>query len=201
MITINPADLSARDAYRLAISIVAPRPIAWISSLGADGTHNLAPFSFFNVVGHDPVTVMVSIGSRRGETKDTLRNIRETREYVINIADESLVGAVNQSSGDYAYGINEFEMAAIEAIPSDVVKPPRVALAPAALEVRSTQIIPVEGTGYTMCLGEVVRFHLRDGLLRPNGTADTAALHPLTRLGGDEYGALGHIFELARPKV
>jgi len=201
VITINPADITSRDAYRLAISIIAPRPIAWVSSLGVDGTLNLAPFSFFNIVGHDPVTVMISIGTRKGLTKDTLRNIRETREYVINIADESLVGAVNQSSGEYAYEVNEFEMAAVKSIPSDIVRPPRVAIAPVALEVRSTQIIPVEGTGYTMCLGEVLCFHLREGLLRENGIVDTGLLNPLTRLGGDEYGALGKVFELARPKV
>jgi flavin reductase (DIM6/NTAB) family NADH-FMN oxidoreductase RutF len=198
---LNPADLTARDAYRLAISIIAPRPIAWVSSVGADGSINLAPFSFFNIVGHDPVTVMVSIGSRRGEAKDTLRNITETREFVVNIADETLVGAVNQSSGDYTYGSSEFDHAGLESAPSQMVRPPRVAIAPAALECRCTQIVPVEGTMYTMCLGEVICFHLRDDLLRPNGTADTFALHPLTRLGGDEYGVLGRVFELARPKI
>jgi flavin reductase (DIM6/NTAB) family NADH-FMN oxidoreductase RutF len=201
MITIKPETLTPREAYRLAISIIAPRPIAWVSSIGADGTLNLAPFSFFNIVGHDPVTVMVSIGSRRGESKDTLRNIRETREFVVNIADESLVVPLNESSGEYTYEVNEFERAALEPLPSELVKPPRVAVAPIALEVRSTQIIPVEGTAYTMCLGEVVRFHIREGLLRENGLVDTAVLRPLTRLGGDEYGTLGRVFELARPKV
>src|SRR5205085_2491231 len=111
MTTINPADLSPRDAYRLAISVVIPRPIAWVSSMGADGTLNLAPFSFFNVIGGSPLTIMVSIGQRKGNPKDTLRNVTETGEYVVNIGDESLLHALNQTSGEWSYEVNEFEQA------------------------------------------------------------------------------------------
>ncbi len=90
MITIVPTDLEPRDAYRLLISAVVPRPIGWASTLGADGSLNIAPFSFFNAVSNMPLTVMISVGQRKGQPKDTLRNARETGEYVINIVNEEL---------------------------------------------------------------------------------------------------------------
>lgn len=201
MITINPADLEARAAYRLAISIVLPRPIAWVSTLGADGTLNLAPFSFFNVVAGIPVTLMVSISRRKGEPKDTLRNATETGEFVVNIADQSLTEKLNHTSGEWAYAVNEFEQAGLEPIPSEVVRPPRVGGAPVAMEARLTQVIPVQDSDYTLILGQVVRFHIREDLLKPDGLVDVTRLHPLARLGGDDYGLLGDVITLARPKV
>jgi flavin reductase (DIM6/NTAB) family NADH-FMN oxidoreductase RutF len=198
---IDPAQLEGRDAYRLATSVIVPRPIAWVSTLGADGSLNLAPFSFFNAVGDRPVTVMFSVGQRKGEIKDTLRNVTETPEFVVNLADEALTGALNQTSGDYAYGVSEFEQAGLETAPSLKVRPPRVATAPVAMECVLTQVIPVQDTAYTMVLGKVVMFHVREGLMRPNGTVDAEQLHPICRLGGEEYAGLGTVFSLSRPKV
>ncbi len=199
--TIVAADLASRDAYRLAISIVMPRPIAWVSTMGVDGILNLAPFSFFNIVASAPLTVMISTNDRKGEPKDTLRNARETGEFVVNIADESLAIALNQTSGDWDYMVDEFERAGLTPVPSIDVRPPRVASAPIAMEARVSQIVPVEGTPSTMILGRIIRFHIREGLLRPNGLVDAALLHPISRLGGDEYGTLGRVFELPRPKI
>jgi flavin reductase (DIM6/NTAB) family NADH-FMN oxidoreductase RutF len=199
MITITPSDLHPRDAYQLLISIVVPRPIAWVSSLGADGTLNLAPFSFFNAVGGNPPTVMFSVGQRQGQPKDTLRNVQETGEFVLNMVDEALAEAMNVTSGEYAYDVNEFEKAGLAVAPSTEVRPPRVAQAAVAMECRSTQIIPVNDTHYTLVLGRVIRFHIQDGLLRPNGRVDPVGLRPVGRLSGDEYATLGRVFTLARP--
>jgi flavin reductase (DIM6/NTAB) family NADH-FMN oxidoreductase RutF len=199
MPVINPADLHPRDAYRLLISVVIPRPIGWTSTLGADGSLNLAPFSFFNAVGGNPPTVLLSVGQRQGEPKDTLRNIQATGDFVINLVDETLVEAMNLTSGEYAYAVDEFALAGLTPAPSSVVRPPRVAEAKVALECQLTQIVPVQDTHYTLVLGRVVRFHLQDGLLRPNGLVDAALLRPLARLGGDEYAALGPVFEMNRP--
>lgn len=199
MPTLVPADLPPRDAYRLMISLIVPRPIAWVSTQGLDGTLNLAPYSFFNGVAGNPPTVMVAFGQRRGTPKDSLRNIQETGEFVVNIVGAELAEAMNRTSGDYAYGIDEFDLAGVETAPSIDVRPPRVALAPAALEVRATQFIPVEETSYTVVFGRVLRYHLREGLLRPNGLADPRLLNPVARLGGDEYALLGELFELRRP--
>lgn len=201
MISIAIDDLHPRDAARLTISIVAPRPIGWVSTLGADGTPNLAPFSYFNAVGSGPPTVMVSVAQRGDAPKDTLRNARETGEFVLSIVDEALAEQMNQTSGEWPYEVNEWERAGLAMAPSLAVRPPRVAAAPAALEARVSQIVPVEGTHYTMILGRVVYVHLREGLLRPNGLVDAELVRPVTRLGGDEYATLGRVFTMTRPSV
>lgn len=199
MTTLTPNDLPARDAYRLLTSLVVPRPIAWLSTLGSDGTHNLAPFSFFNAVAGSPPTVMVSIGQRDGAPKDSLRNIQETGEFVVNLVGEELVQAMNLTSGEYDYEVDEFTIAGLECAPSMEVRPPRVAGAAAAMECRATQFITVDGSIYTMVIGQVLRYHLREGLLRPNGLADPQVLRPVCRLAADEYAILGRVFNLARP--
>ena len=201
MMSIAPGDLDPREAYRLMISIIVPRPIAWVSTVGADGALNLAPFSFFNGVANNPLTIMVSVGQRGGHPKDTLRNAQETGEFVVNIVDEALAEAMNTTSGEWPYDADEFELAGLATAPSVDVRPPRVAAAPAAMEAKVSQIIPVEGATYTLILGHVVRFHLREGLLRPNGMLDAARLRPLARLGGDEYATLDRVFSMARPQV
>ncbi len=201
MISIASGDLSPRDAYRLMISVVVPRPIAWVSTVGADGKLNLAPYSFFNSVANAPPTIMISVNQRHGHPKDTLRNAQETGEFVVNIVDESLAEVMNITSGEWPYDTDEFELAGLETTPSCDVRPPRVAAAPVALEAKVSQIIPVADTTSTLILGRVVRFHIRDGLLRPNGLVDAARLRPLARLGGDEYAALKGVFSMARPKV
>jgi flavin reductase (DIM6/NTAB) family NADH-FMN oxidoreductase RutF len=200
MTTIIPTELDPRDAYRLLISAVIPRPIGWASTIGADGTLNIAPFSFFNAVSNMPLTVMISVGQRKGQPKDTLRNAQETGEFVINIVDEDLAAAMNITSGEWAYEVNEFERAGLETAPSIDVQPPRVAVAPIALECKVTQIIPVQDTTYTLILGRVLRFHIREGLLRPNGAIDAGLLKPVARLSGDEYATLGRVFEMKRPQ-
>lgn len=199
-ISIVPTELEPRAAYRLLISVVVPRPIGWTSTLGADGTLNLAPFSFFNAVSNVPLTVMISVGQRKGHPKDTLHNAQETGEYVINIVNEELAAAMNETSGEWAYEVNEFDRAGLTPAPSIDVKPPRVAGAPIALECKVTQIVPVIDTTYTLILGRVLRFHLRSDLLRPNGMVDALRLKPVARLSGDEYATLGRVFEMQRPQ-
>jgi flavin reductase (DIM6/NTAB) family NADH-FMN oxidoreductase RutF len=203
MISILPESRPNRDAYRLLISTVIPRPIAWVSSMGADGSLNLAPFSFFNVVNGTPPVIMISVDSRRGRKKDTLRNIEETGEFVVNMVDLELAEAMNQSSGEWDYDVNEFEVARLATAASVDVRPPRVAAAKAAMEARLTRIIPldVEGGSSTMILGQVVRLHLREDIMRPDGLVDASLLQPVARLGGPEYASLGEVFSMERPVV
>lgn len=193
--------LDARDGYRLLTSIVVPRPVAWVSSMGLDGSTNLAPYSFFNAVGNSPPTIMIAVGKRKGTIKDTLRNITETREFVVNIANAELREKMVYTSGDWSYGISEFEKADLETIPSILVKPPRVKEAPVSLEVKATQIVPVEGTVSTMVLGHIVYFHVRQDLLQENGSVNASLLNPVLRLGGKEYATLGKVFSMNRPRV
>jgi flavin reductase (DIM6/NTAB) family NADH-FMN oxidoreductase RutF len=203
MSSIAVADLEPRDAYRLLISLVVPRPIGWISSISAAGQANLAPFSFFNAVAGPPPTVMVSVSQRAGGAvaKDTVRNAEETREFVAHIVERGLAEQMNATSGEWPHGVDEFERAGLARVASTDVRPYRLAGAAVAMECRLTQVVPVEGTRYTMLLGQVVRFHLREGLLRPNGLADPRRLDPIARLGGDEYASLGDVFEMIRPRV
>lgn len=197
--SIDPAELHPRAAYQLLISTIVPRPIAWISTLSNTGQRNLAPFSFFNGVGGVPPIVAVSIGSRNGFPKDTLRNLIETGECVIHIVSAKHAAAMNITSTDWEYDIDEFDMANLNVIPSDIVKPPRIADAPIALEGKLLQTVPIEQTGYTLALIRILRFHIEQDLLRPNGTIDPAKLNPVARLGGNEYALLTEFFHMSRP--
>jgi flavin reductase (DIM6/NTAB) family NADH-FMN oxidoreductase RutF len=200
-VSLDPAELQPAEGYRLLTSLVVPRPIAWVGTRGRDGSINLAPFSFFNAVGDHPPTIMISVGSRRGQLKDTRRNIEETGVFVVNLVSRDLAEAMNLTSGDWPYGDNEFERAGLGTVPGDVVAAPRVAQAQAALECRLSQVVPVSGTHYTMILGQVVRFHLAEGLMRPNGTADPVGLGAIGRLSGEEFATLGSVFSMPRPIV
>ncbi len=200
IVSIDPDELNPRDAYRLVSSIVVPRPIAWVSTVGKDGSVNLAPFSFYNMVAGRPPIVMVSYSPRRTGEKDTLRNSRETGEFVVNVVDESLAEAMNSTSMECAYGVNEFTLAGLTPLPSVKVRPPRISEALAAMEAKVTQIVPVEGSSSVMVLGRIVRCHLREGLLGPDWVVKPELLKPVGRLGRIEHTTLGRIFSMARPE-
>ncbi len=203
MITLVPEQMEARAPYHLLTSIAAPRPIAWVSTINAMGVPNLAPFSFYNAVAGFPPTIMFSVSYRvrkKPRIKDTLRNVEETGEFVSHVVDEELADAMIMTSADLPPGVNEFEIAKLEAVPSIDVKPPRIAAASVAMECRVTQIVPVEGATNVMVLGRVLRFHIRDDLLRSNGLVDTMKMKPITRLGGPvEYSTIGKLFHLEIP--
>lgn len=201
MLSIETEKLNRIEAYRLLISAVIPRPIAWVSTIGKNGAVNLAPFSFFNAVGESPPSIMISIEKRGGQDKDTLRNVKETGELVVHIVDESLMEQMVFTSGSWSYDINEFDEAGLEAADSIHVKPPRIKNAVVAMEVKSTQIIPIEGTNSTMIIGKVLMFHIREDLIDDRGAIDASKLHPVARLGGSSYAKLGEIFRSRRPEV
>ncbi|MDZ7704213.1 MAG: flavin reductase family protein [Trueperaceae bacterium] len=200
--SVDPGTLPGRDAYKLLTTLVIPRPIAWVSTVSADGVPNLAPYSFANLVAGEPPVVMFSSSPHRDkDDKDSLKNARDTGEFVYNIADVTLADAMNSSSGDWEHGVDEFAQTGLSAASSVVVTPPRVAAAPAALECKVTQIIPVEGSASTMVLGRVVMVHVRADLFADDGLVDAGRYNPVARLGRDEYAALGEVFSLARPVV
>lgn len=194
--------LNAQAAYSLLTSLIIPRPIAWVSTVSPEGVPNLAPYSFFNLAAGAPPTVMISIGNRRtGEPKDTLKNATATGEFVVNLATESLAGALNDTSLDWQHGISEFKKAGTAMATSDLVRPPRVANAPVALECHLTQVVPVEGAPSTLMLGRVERVHVWQDLLAEDGLADAERFAPIARLGRNEYAALGTLFRLDRPTL
>ena len=203
MISLTPEMMAARAPYQLLTSIAAPRPIAWVSTINAEGVPNLAPFSFYNAVAGFPPTIMFSVSyrvQRQPRVKDTLRNVQEIGEFVSHVVDESLADAMILTATDWPPGVNEFEIAGLEAIPSLDVRPPRIAAAPVALECRVTQIVPVEGSTNVMVLGRVLRFHIREDLFRSNGLVDTIKMKPISRMGGPvEYARIGELFHLEIP--
>lgn len=198
MLSFVPAEMPDPAPYHLLTSIVAPRPIAWVSTVSADGAPNLAPYSFYNAVAGFPPTIMFSVSYRRREPKekDTLRNVKAVGEFVSHIVDEAMADAMVQTSAEFSYGISEFEQAGLETVASTDVKPLRLAQAPVAMECRVTQIVPVEGATNVMVLGRVVRFHIREDLYRSDlGLVDTVEMRPITRLGGTvEYTRIGELF-------
>jgi flavin reductase (DIM6/NTAB) family NADH-FMN oxidoreductase RutF len=182
-------------------ALVAPRPIGWISTVGAEGRVNLAPYSFFNAVADTPPMVIFSnAGSKAGETaaKDSVTNIRATGEFVCNVVPLALKDAMNLSSGEYHPDIDEFERAGLAKAPSLVVGPPRVAAAPAALECRLWRIVELPGAANVLVIGEVVGVHIADSVI-VDGKVDVTLYQPLARLGYRDYAAVSEVFALSRP--
>ena len=183
-------------------AIVSPRPIGWISTVDASGVANLAPYSFFNAVTDNPPMVMfASTGVKPDQaySKDSVANIRETGEFVVNIVSLELKDQMNASSGALAAGVDEFEHAGITKADCNIVKAPRVAASPAALECKLFKIIDLLGTNNVMVLGEVVGVHLDDTVI-VNGIFDVTRYMPLARLGYKDYTAVTDIFALERPE-
>ncbi len=192
---LDPEKLGARDSYKFLIGSVVPRPIAWVSTVGADGTNNLAPFSFYTVASRNPPTLCVSIGSRTDDMapqKDTLKNIRDTAEFVINVVSMPLANSMYESSLGHAPEADEFAAASLTPAECEVVKAPKVGEALISTECALDQILPV-GSDH-LVLGRVLRFHIRDEIYK-DGRVDLESLDPLGRLAGN-YTKLGGIFDL-----
>jgi flavin reductase (DIM6/NTAB) family NADH-FMN oxidoreductase RutF len=190
---IDPARLEGREPYFLITSLVVPRPIAWVSSLSADGVPNVAPHSYFNVISSNPwILHFTSTGE-----KDTLRNVRATGEFVVNVVSRELVEEMNFTSADFPPGESEFAWAGLDTAPSVRVTPPRVARARVAFECRVNDVVS-KGNGH-MVFGDVLLAHVDEDLLA-EGRVDPHLLRPVGRLGGALYtDASGDVFKLRRP--
>jgi flavin reductase (DIM6/NTAB) family NADH-FMN oxidoreductase RutF len=193
----DPATMAERDIYKLVIGSIVPRPIAWTSSRAADGTLNLAPFSYFMAVASVPPTLAVSVGYRHGQPKDTLHNIAAAGEFVVNIVNEDVAEQMNLTSGNYTANVDEFALAGLTPLPSIKVAAPRVAESPINLECRVEQIVPI-GESNGLIIGRIVYFHVRDDLL-DNGRIDQDALRAVGRLAGDGYTRTRDQFSMKRP--
>jgi flavin reductase (DIM6/NTAB) family NADH-FMN oxidoreductase RutF len=184
-------------------ALVVPRPIGWISSLSPEGKVNLAPYSYFNAFAENPHYVAYGSGSSRsGGNKDTLRNIEETQEFVVNIATYDLREAVNATSANVPRGTDEFALAGLTKAASRLVKPPRVAESPANFECRLYQIVPLPSDDGSvdnhLVIGRVLGIHIDDRFI-VDGRVDTVAMRPLARLGYSEYAAISESFRMRRP--
>jgi flavin reductase (DIM6/NTAB) family NADH-FMN oxidoreductase RutF len=192
---IDPAYLDPETAYRLITGVVVPRPIAWVTSLSGSGVVNLAPFSAFTFVSPKPPMLAISVGRKGGIYKDTAQNILNNEEYVVHIADSSLMTAVHESSTEHPPDVSEVEELRLSTLPGERIKVPRLAAAPVAMECRFRQCLEFGETRSRLIVGEVLVFHIRDGLLN-NGKIETEALDPIARIAGPRYAKMGEIVTL-----
>lgn len=183
----NFETLEVAKRYKLLVGLVVPRPIALVSSQGAGGVVNVAPFSFFNALGDDPPIVILSIENRdEGPPKDTARNILETREFVVNLVDEPIAAQMHACSEAFAPEVSELERVGFTAAPSHRVAPPRVAESPASLECRLHTHVPI-GPRHLL-IGEVLWLHVRDGIVDPQTLRIVPdRYHPVGRFYANRY--------------
>src|SRR5687768_3972923 len=194
--------LKPREAYAWMISTIMPRPIAWVSTVSLEGKTNLAPFSFFQGVTSNPPTLMfVPVNTREGVKKDTVRNIEEVAEFVINLVPFALAEQMNASSAMLPYGESEFDAFGIESVPSERVRPPRVAGAPVAFECSLDRFVHIgEGPlAANVVFGRIEVVHVDDAVLGPNGKPDPGKLDLIGRMGGETFARTRERFDLKRP--
>lgn len=189
---ILAADLDPQQTYKLITGVVVPRPIAWVCTRSPEGVLNVAPFSAFTFVSNKPPMLGINVGRKAGVRKDTGRNIHVTGEYVVHIGDETLIEAIHESAVEHPPEVSEVDLLGLQVTPSDRISVPRLLAPPIAMECRLHQSIPFGDTGSEFIVGEVLVFHLRDGLLR-NGKIDSVELNPVCRLAGPNYATLGRV--------
>lgn len=195
---VDPRTLSPAAMYRFMIGAIVPRPIAFTSTVGPSGRFNVAPFSYFIPITNRPPLVGISIGSREGGPKDTLRNIRASGDFVVNIVDEPLAARAVQASGDWPEDVSEFEITGLTPAPSQLVKSPRVDESPVSFECRLHEEVALGEA--TLVVGEIVLVHVADRVVSL-GRVDVEKLQPVGRLGGDGYSVVREVLHLARPQV
>jgi len=195
--------IPARERYKLLVSTITPRPIAWIVSQDAKGVNNAAPFSFFNAFAGDPPVVGIGIGSRKpGQAKDTRANIRDTGQFVVNLVSEANAEQMNITAIDFEPGMDELVQAGLTTLPSVRVKPPRIAESPVAMECELLQIVDLGETG--LVLGRVVAMHVRDEFVRDGSKCyiDTPSLKLIGRMHGTGwYARTSDLYDLPRIPV
>jgi len=203
MIHFDPSTESPENLYKLMVGIIVPRPIAFVSSLDENGVRNLAPFSYFTGCSTNPPVVCFTAAVRSGPlpSKDTLRNVLATKEFVVNIVSESFAGKMNATSAEVPPDVDEFALSGLTPLPSELVRPPRVAESHVHMECRLRQVLHISDRpgGGSLVLGDVVRFHIDPAIVN-NFKVDPDKLNAIGRMGGPTYVRTHDRFDMARPK-
>ncbi len=197
----DPQLLEQKVIYKLLTGIIIPRPIAWISSVSENGINNLAPFSYFNMVGDDPPHVMFSTRRDNNSNKDTLNNVLATNQFVVNMVTKDLAEPMNASAAVVAADVDEFALVGVTPLPSSLVKPFRVAESPIQLECELVHHYFLEDHqqgGACVLIGRVVMIHITDELLLDEARINNELYKPIARLGGSNYSEQGEIFSIKR---
>jgi len=202
-LVLDPRASNYQDVYKVLIGAIVPRPIAFVSTISPEGIPNLAPFSFFTAISANPPVVCFCPTRKSGPEplKDTLRNISASREFVVNIVSEEIAEQMNITAGDFAADVDEFEAAGLTPIPSERVKPPRVAESHVHMECKlylTIEISDLPGGG-NLVIGEVVRLHVDDAYVE-NFKIDPDKLRAVGRMGGNSYVRTADRFDMIRPK-
>lgn len=197
----DPQEIEQKTIYKLLSGIVIPRPIGWISSISEEGITNLAPFSFFNAVGDDPPHVMFSAGRGATSNQDTLNNVLNTKQFVVNMVTEELVEQMNRTAQGIPPHESEFEFANLTPIPSIKIKPPRVKESPITMECELVHHYTLEDHkfgGSTILVGRIVLFHVAENMLLESHKINQENYQPISRLAGSNYSKIGEIFSVKR---
>lgn len=197
----NPEELDQKAIYKLLTGAIIPRPIGWISTISDEGIPNLAPFSFFNVVGDDPPHVMFSTAHSNDHKKDTLTNVLQNKQFVVNMVTEEIVEQMNITGQNVPHDVNEFEMASLTPVASSLIKPPRVKESPIAFECELVHHYTLENHkfgGATIVIGRIVMFHFDDAVLLEDHKINLDTYKPVSRLAGANYSKLGALFVIPR---
>lgn len=197
----DPDQLEQKNIYKLLTGAVIPRPIGWISTISPDGIRNLAPFSYFNIISDDPPHVIFSTVRNSGANKDTLNNVLQTGEFVVNMVTEDTVEAANTTSASVPADVDEFTLAGVTPLPATLVKPSLVAESPIQFECRMVHHYEVEQHrfgGAVLVVGRVVMIHIDNRIVSDDFRIDTQLYRPVARLAGSNYSTLGNIFSIKR---
>lgn len=198
----SSSDITSATAYKLLVSTILPRPIAFVTTISQSGIPNAAPFSFFNAMGSNPPVVALGFEPKQdGCNKDTATNILETKEFVVNMVDEQLSVQMNQCAADLASDIDELQLAKLDTLPSIEVTPPRISASPVSLECKLYNNMELEGGGHII-IGKVLHFHLRDNVVTSLDPLRISLeeIAPISRLSGPHYGRVNDVFKIIRPK-
>lgn len=204
MLTIDPKEVPVAKLHGLMLGAIGPRPIAFASTIGIDGKPNLAPFSFFNMFSANPPVLIFSPARRVRDNslKHTFLNIKDVPEVVINIVNYDMVQQTSLSSSEYAQGVNEFEKAGLNMLPSDIVKPYRVAESPVQFECRVNNVVELgsKGGAGNLIIAEVLKMHVNENILDEDGRIDQYKIDLVARMGGNWYSrARTGMFEVPKP--
>lgn len=205
MLTFNPQEITVQRLHQLLLGSIGPRPIAFASTMNTAGQANLAPFSFFNVFSANPPILIFSPArsGRTNETKDTYKNVKELPEVVINVVNFDMVHQMSLASSPYSPEISEFEKSGLTPIPSETIRPFRVAEAPVQFECRVNEVKELghEGGAGNLIICEVLRMHVREDLLDEKGLIDQHKIDLVSRMGGDWYcrADVNSMFEIKKP--
>jgi flavin reductase (DIM6/NTAB) family NADH-FMN oxidoreductase RutF len=203
MLRFDPGEHLAQDIYKLMVGCVVPRPIAFVASVDEQGIYNLAPFSYFSAVCSKPPTVLFCPAVRltTGKSKDTLRNVLATKEFVVNIVSEEIAAQMNKTSAEVGPEVDEFVLSGLTPVASELISVPRVVESPAQMECRLREVITIssEPGGGSIVIGEVLLFHVREDLFE-NYRIDPEKLNAIGRMGGPTYCRTQDRFDMERPK-